>query len=240
MINLRNLVNRIRILSGLRNSTYLHNTEIKDLVQTALNYIYNQIVLENENFFLENPYPVQLREDETAINLNILPRKLFKIRSLLCFYNTIPYQMMPISIQKLGDNSEFKYQQLYNWYNLPLWYVLEADKISIYPENAANIPNSYELRCVLEAPVLPDEPAGTNDPWEININLIKGIDDFLAYHTASDCTDVQQLKSTWMTKAKVLEQQVMSWVMSRDTSYLQTIRRVRPPKKIEGYEYGLY
>ena len=249
MLDIRQLVKRVRILSSQRESSFLYDSEIADLLQIALNYIYNQIIMENENFFLKDPVDITLNQNQNSIVLSEVisgNRKLFKIRSLVGYKGDIPYPLEPITIQKLADYCHFKNWSFYDYNNLPFVYVLEADKIKLYPENNIHNVDKYELRYVLEAPIIPEEPVNAEGepdlttPWELDVNIIHGIDDFLVYHASSDAVDMQQLKSNWLAKAKVLEQQIMSWVQSRDTSYVQTVRKVRRPKTIGDEGYGIY
>lgn len=236
-LELQKIFDRIRVLSSQRGGSFIDDDELVDLAQIPIDYIYNEIVKVNKDFFTEEFVRADIKEGtKNVIDLSVLDLKPEYIKLL----NSVRapnsrYPLTNISIQKLGDNlqaldttSPFYYANWWRDFYGGYFYVIYKDHIKVYPEDNISGVDYYEISYVPKAPKIPPKPnEDSEEAWEMDINFVEGVNHYIAYYTSSDISDTEQTQDKWLKKAGYWEKKIMDWVKMRSDSGPTLVRRTR-------------
>lgn len=202
ILKTQELIGDVKVKSQQQESNFLSPGELTDILQSALEFIYYEILDAEENYFLEVK-EVPIDQDSNTISL----------------YN----KNNPEEPGNIGDFLRMELVECYEtdyWYSLKRVGIRKASRIESYkwgPYNYNSRSAKFRLSYVPPPPKL-IKPTNENPDPQIVTNFPQGVKNFIIFEASAQASDVEQTESNWQSRAEMWKKRIIDTVRNRDTS----------------------
>ena len=206
-VDFTNLIEGVKVLADRRDSDFLNDTELKEIIQDTFLELYNDILNLKTGYFLKSVDEVEVTNE----NQIALPDDFYKL--VLLEQRFGPDHYIPLKEKSLEEVSQVSNNYFSGYYNSVYGYVLFDDYIKLFPETGVS---AFKFRLNYGRDI-------SLDSDKIRQEILK----YLKYQSAYIYSAVAQNPNAGLLQlAQSWRNGIIKWASNRDYS----------PKQIKDYE----